>query len=126
MRCAFLHRHIDRDFIGIAAVDIVHTIDFIAVNGRKGRGAGNDVVGQASGGNILFEQVMRFKSRQGNDRDAVVHRGAANLVFINIGVEQLFETRSACAMVEDDLAGVFDGLAAFRHVKDHVRFDFPP
>ena len=96
------------------------------MDGRKGRGAGNDVVGQASGGNILFEQVMRFKSRQGNDRDAVVHCSAANLVFINIGVEQLFETRSARTMVEDDLAGVFDGLAAFRHVKDHVRFDFPP
>ena len=29
-------------------------------------------------------------------------------------------------MVEDDLAGVFDGLAAFRHIKDHMRFDFPP
>ena len=126
MRRSFLHRHIDRNFVGIAAVDIVHAVDFIAVDGRKGRGTGNDIVGQASGGNILFEQVMRFKSRKGNDRDAVVHRGAANLIFINIGVEQLFEPGSAGAVVEDDLARVFDGLTAFRHVKDHVRFDFPP
>ena len=38
----------------------------------------------------------------------------------------LFEPGSAGAVVKDDLARIFDGLAAFRHVKDHVRFDFPP